>query len=480
MKGMLAVLSVAVLTAVGVGADKPHAWPQFRGPNGTGVADDQKPPVEVGPEKNVKWKVPCPDGLSSPIVAGDLLVLTAFADGKLWTIAYKRADGAEVWRKEAPAKAIEKYLKGEGSPAASTPATDGERIVSYFGSAGLFCYDLAGKELWRHELPTAQTVAEFGSGTSPIVAGGRVVLVRDVVNGPTILCLDLASGLVKWDKPRKSNVSYGTPIVLDAPDGPQVVAVGHGRLVAYDLKSGDEKWSVARMPSGPCTSPVAADGVVYFAGWSPGAPGDKEFQLPTFDQVHQMAKAKEKDVITREEGDSTPFKGMFGPVDANKDGKVSREEWNVVVKFMAEGKNSAFAVKAGGSGDVTTSHVLWTKTRGLPYVSTGIVYRGQFVVAKDGGQVTAYDVKSGTEVYAQERELGNGKYYASPVAANGHIYFVSLEKGIVTVLKAGAAKPEVVVKNPELGERVSATPAIADDTLYVRTAGHLYAFAEKK
>jgi outer membrane protein assembly factor BamB len=234
------------------------------------------------------------------------------------------------------------------------------------------------------------------------------------------------------------------------------------------------------MPSGPCTSPVVADGTVYFAGWSPGGPDDKEFQMPPFDAVHGQAKAKEKDSITKAEAETTFFKDFFGAVDENKDGKVTRAEWEAVVKYMAEGKNSAFAVRAGGSGDVTKSHVPWARTRGLPYVSTGIVYRGQFLVAKDGGMVTAFDAKTGKEVYAQERELGNGKYYASPVAANGHVYFVTLEEGIVTVLKAGAAKPEVVAKNPKLGERVSATPAIADDTLYVRTAKHLYAFAEKK
>jgi outer membrane protein assembly factor BamB len=94
--------------------------------------------------------------------------------------------------------------------------------------------------------------------------------------------------------------------------------------------------------------------------------------------------------------------------------------------------------------------------------------------------LTAFDLRTGKEVYAQEREAANGKYYASPVAANGHIYLTSLEDGVVTVLKAGSMKPEVVMKNPKLGERVAATPAIADDTLYVRTAGHLYAFAEKK
>lgn len=478
MKGLLAVLSAAVLAGAGLAAD-PLPWPQFRGPNGSGVADDQKPPVEFGPDKNVKWKVPAPEGVSSPVVVGDLLVMTAFDKSKLYTVAYRRADGAEAWRVEAPAKEIEKYYKGEGSPAAATPATDGARIVSYFGSCGLFCYDLAGKELWKYEVPTAKTAADFGSGTSPILVGDRVVLVRDVLKEPKIIALDAKTGSRVWEKPRKSTTSYGTPIVLDTAEGKVVVAAGHGRLIAYDLKTGDEKWSVAGMPSGPCTSPVAAEGAVYFAGWSPGAPDDKEFQLPPFDVIHKQAKAQGKDVITKDEAATTFFKDFFGGVDEDGDGKVTRAEWDAVLKFMAEGKNSAFAVRTGGTGDVTKSHVLWTRTKGLPYVSTGIVYRGQFLVAKDGGMVTAFDVKTGKEVYAQERELANGKYYASPVAANGHVYFVSLEEGIVTVLKAGSAKPEVAAKNPKLGERVSATPAIADDTLYVRTAGHLYAFAEK-
>src|SRR5205823_8740011 len=141
MKGLIALAMFAMFTAVGLSADQPLAWPQFRGPGGSGVAEGQRPPVELGPDKNVAWKVPVPSGLSSPIVAGDKLVLTAFEGGKLYTIAYRRADGAEAWRREAPAREIELYHKVEGSPAASTPATDGERIVSYFGSCGLFCYD---------------------------------------------------------------------------------------------------------------------------------------------------------------------------------------------------------------------------------------------------------------------------------------------------------------------------------------------------
>jgi outer membrane protein assembly factor BamB len=480
MKGILTAATVVVLAAAGFGADKSLAWPQFRGPGGSGVADDQKPPIEIGPDKNVKWKVAAPEGLSSPIVAGDLIIFTAFDGGKLYTVAYQRADGKEAWRREAPAKKIEAYLKGEGSPAASTPATDGERIVSYFGSYGLICYELTGKELWKYELPMAVMPGGFGTGTSPIVADGLAILVRDVRTDSKILAVELATGSLKWEKSRKSVASYGTPTVWEAPGGKQVVTTGHGRMIAYDLKSGDEKWSVAGMPSGPCTSPVAADGAVYFAGWSPGGPDDKEFQMPTFDTIYKQANAKAEGSITKDEAQKTMLKDFFDSVDDNQDGKVSRGEYDAVVKFMSEGKNSAFAVKADGAGDVTKSHVLWTKTKGLPYVPTGIVYRGQFVFVKDGGLVTAYDAKTGKEHYLQERELAPGRYYASPVAANGHIYFTTLDDGTVTVLKAGATKPEVVVKNPKLGEKVAATPAIADDTLYVRTAGHLYAFGVKK
>lgn len=480
MKGMIASVALAVFTAAGLGAEKPLPWPQFRGPGGSGVADDQKPPVEFGPDKNVKWKVPAPSGLSSPIVTGDQLVITAFDGGKLYTVAYHRADGKEAWRKEAPVKRIEAYFKTEGSPAASTPVTDGQRIVSYFGSGGLFCYDLSGKELWTFEMPTAVTAADFGSGASPVLADGTVVLVRDETKDPKIVALDVVTGSLKWEKKRKSPSSYSTPVVWDTPAGQQVVAAGHGRMIGYDLTTGEEKWSVEGMPSGCCTSPVAADGTLFFAGWSPGGPDDKEFRMPTFDALLKAGDANKDGAVSKEEADQTFLKDFFDSNDSNKDGKITRDEWNATLKFMADGKNSAFAVKAGGSGDVTKTHVLWRKTKGLPYIASAIVYRGQYVMVKDGGLITAYDAKTGKEVYLQEREVAGGRYYASPVAANGHIYFTSLDDGAVTVLKAGTAEPEVAAKNPKFGERVAATPAIADDTLYIRTAGHLYAFAAKK
>jgi outer membrane protein assembly factor BamB len=479
MKGSITFALLILFAATGQSADPPLAWPQFRGPGGSGVADGQKPPVNFGPGQNVKWKVPAPGGLSSPIVAGDKLVITAFDGGKLYTIAYRRTDGKETWRAEAPAKRLEAFYAAEGSPAASTPATDGTRIISYFGSCGLFCCGLDGKELWKVEMPPASS-GGFGSGVSPIVADGTVVLVRDGNKEAKILALDTATGSVRWEKKRLSAISYCTPVVWDTPTGKQVVSAGHARIVGYDLKTGAERWSVNGMPSGPCSSPAIARGTLFYAGWSPGGPDDKESQMPSFDTMLKQGDVNKDGVLSKEEAEKMGFKDFFDNFDRNGDGKITRDEWEAILKFIAEGKNSAFAVSAGGSGDVTSSHVLWRKTRGLPYIASGLVYRGQYVLVKDGGLVTAYDAKTGKEIYVQERIGQPGRYYASPVGADGHIYLTSLEEGAVTVIEAGADKLRVLGRNPKLGERVAATPAIADNTLYVRTEKHLYAFAEKR
>lgn len=475
MKKLLAIAAMGILTGLSSAGESPLAWPQFRGPAGSGVAEEQKPPIELGPTKNVKWKVPAPGGFSSPILVADLLVITAFDAGKLYTIAYTRADGKERWRVEAPAKAIERYHHSEGSPAASSSVTDGQRIISYFGSCGLFCYDLSGKELWRHELPTASTPCDFGTGVSPILADGLVILVRDVRNKPLILALDAVTGKQKWEKTRESTSGFCTPVVCDSPQGKQVVSAGYQRMVSYDLKTGEEKWSVTGMPAATCATPVVVDNTLFFAGWSPG----EDMKLPGYDVLIKEAGQEKQGYITKEGLDKTFMKGMFDSQDTNHDGKLTRDEWDDALKFLSVTRNSAFALKLDGHGDVTSSHMLWKKTKGLPYVPSGIAYRGQYVLVKDGGIATAYDAKTGNELY-MKRGLAAGGYYASPVAANGYIYFTSLDNGTVTVIKAGTPTLEVVVKNPPLGERVAATPAIAENTIYLRTAGHLYAFTESK
>ena len=477
MSKLVTLLLALAINVPANGTENAGAWSRFRGPNGSGVAIDEKPPIEIGPEKNVKWKVPAPSGLSSPIVVGDQLVITAIDDGKLYTIAYDRADGSEVWRANAPAGELEEYHKTAGSPAASTCATDGERIVSYFGSCGLFCYDLVGNELWKLELPPASTLGNYGSGVSPVITENTVVLLLDEASDSRIIALDATTGEIKWETTRTSKGGFSTPVVWDTPNGKQVAAAGHGRLIGYDLQSGEEKWFVEGMPTASCTSPVTADGDLYFAAWSPGAAGDTNFKLPSF-TVMLLGDADSDGSLSKKELQATPLKGFFDLIDENKDGTLTRAEWENTQALMAASKNRAFALKPGGSGDVTATHIKWQQAGGLPYVPSAIVYEGQYVMVKNGGIVTAYDATTGEELY-QKRAVAAGDYYASPVAANGHIYFSSLPDGTITVLKAGSKTPEVVAKNPPLGERLAATPAIADDVLYVRTAGHLYAFSEQ-
>src|SRR5262249_3958095 len=262
---------------------------------------------------------------------------------------------------------------------------------------------------------TAVTAGNSGTGSSPIVTDGAVIVVRDDLKGSKIIALDAATGKPKWQKARLSPASYSTPVVWDTPKGKQVVVAGHARLIAYDLKTGAEKWSVTGIPSGCIPSPVVAEGGLFFAGYAPGGPED-EFKMPTFDELLKKLDKDKDGAISRDEVKKTQFEDFFDSWDMNKDGKITRDEWDVLLKFVSEAKSTALARKAGGEGDVTKSHVLWKQTKGLPHVASGLVYRGQFIMVRDGGLVTAYDAKSGKQLYLK-RALPPGQYWASPVAA---------------------------------------------------------------
>lgn len=162
----LLLLLVLPLTAFALSAAVPN-WPQFRGPNASGVSEDARPPVHFGPESNQLWKVTVPRGISSPVTWGNHLFLTALADSKLLTLAYDVRDGRELWRQIAPAEKIEPCHEFS-SPAASTPCTDGERVYVCFGSFGLLAYDFSGKEAWRR--PFERLPSQYGTA----IAGNRI------------------------------------------------------------------------------------------------------------------------------------------------------------------------------------------------------------------------------------------------------------------------------------------------------------------
>src|SRR6185503_209552 len=206
------LIAVLVLMTSALGAADIQ-WPQFRGPNGSGVAADQKPITDFGPSSNVLWKVSIDSGASSPCIWGDRIFLTTFANDKVQTVCLNRRNGKVLWQKPVPADKLELFHKQDGSPAASTPATDGKRVYVYFGSFGALAYDLDGNEQWKAPLPVAQTFGGFGTGTSPVLAGDVVVINRDQVFDSHVLALDRQTGKTKWKSERGQSYSWSSPIV---------------------------------------------------------------------------------------------------------------------------------------------------------------------------------------------------------------------------------------------------------------------------
>ena len=474
MKKNLFLIFAVAIGVVGSANASETWWPQFRGPNCSGVSESAKPPIEFGSGTNQLWKISVPPGASSPCVWGDRIFLTAFDGGKLETHCYQRHDGKLLWKRDAKAEALEEFHSTEGSPAASTPATDGKRVVSYFGSCGLICYDVAGKELWRHPLPVAQTVGGFGSGSSPLIAGGLVLVNRDQLKNCSLLAVDLRTGKKAWETARPDvTQSFGTPILWKNGDADEVVMSGSLKLKGYDLRSGAERWSLTGMPSFTCTTPVVGEGLLFFAGW---APGKSDGAMPSFED---MAKGADKDhdgAISLAEAKAAGLDGFFKSMDMNGDGKLTAEDIDSLKAMMAKGENVLVAVKPGGKGELPASRVAWKQTRGLPYVPSPLHYRGRVYLIRDGGLASCYDAKTGEPYYQQERLDAIGSYYASPVAADGRIYVASLN-GRVTVLAAGGAQPKIL-HQADFGERISATPALVENTLYLRTPTSLFAFGK--
>jgi outer membrane protein assembly factor BamB len=467
-----ALLSIVMLAAPRRAAASPN-WPQFRGPNGSGVGDPAKPPIAIGPTNSVQWQMAVPWSPSSPCVWDDRIFLTAFVDAELQTRAYSRRNGQLLWSKGIKPEALEVYHKTENSPASATPATDGRHVVSYFGSFGLVCYDPDGKELWRHPLPVAVSGGNFGSGTSPIITQNLVLLNRDQDTTSSLLAIHIENGQIAWETPRPDTTgSFGTPIIWRNQGAEQVVVPGCLRLKGYDLKTGKENWQVRGAPAFACTSPVLGDGWLYFAAWSPGksdAPWPSwETFLARFDQNKDGA-------ISFDEFPESDRDFMRG-LDVDHDGRITKSDFDAVMARQAKGENTMLAIKPGGQGDITTTHVAWKFDKGLPYVSSPLFYEGRVYLIKDGGMLSSFDAKTGKPYYLQERLEAAGSYYSSPVAADGRLYLASLA-GKLTVVKAGEEKPEIL-HQADFGDRIFATPALVGDHIYLRTQNRLYAFAK--
>jgi outer membrane protein assembly factor BamB len=496
---------VAVATGVGLAAltpadDSGARWPRFRGPDGGGLAPEgQKLPTRFGPATNVLWKTPLPPGASSPCVWGDRIFVTAYdkPSKKLETICVGRRDGRILWRHQAPAEKIEKAHE-VANPAASTPAADADGVYVHFGSFGLLSYDHDGRERWKLPLPAPQTMQ--GTATSPILAGDVVLLNRDYRPGPCLLAVDRRTGKVTWTHEYPfPNVgfptgreSYSTPLVVDDDGQKLVVLHNNKKLAAHSLADGKEVWWVS-LTSEACSSPVAADGRVFVATWVHAGEPENVVELPTFDELLKKhdkngdGKLSKNEIpadlalIRRTESGDLPGAALtvhlfFDMFDRNHDGMIDKGEWELskLLFKMMPSEHGLLAVKLGGKGNVTGTHVAWKEKRGLPEVPSPLVYRGRVYLVKEGGIVSCLDAATGKLVY-RERLGATGAYFASPVAGDGKLYAIA-HAGVVSVFAAGD-RLTVLARN-DLGEHVLATPAVADGKLYVRTENHLYAFGE--
>ena len=447
-------------------------WPQFRGQNGSGVAENQKPPVKIGPGTNEVFKIKVPEGASSPCIVGERLFLTGYEGGKLLTLCYSARDGKLLWQREAPFEKLEAFYKGEGSPAASTPATDGERVYTYFGSAGVLAYTLAGEKVWEHKLPAAEHTGDFGTGTSPVVHDGIVLINRDMLKGSHLLALNAKNGEQAWRAERPEFFSgWSTPVIRKAGGVTEVILAGAQRIKAYDLKTGAERWSFSGLPNAVCPTPVLDGEVVYFAGWSPSS---SDAKMPSFPSLREQHDKNSDGAIGREEAQGI-VQFLFRTFDVDENGKIEEREWQDRLTQMERSVNQAVALRPT-SGNLEEKDVIWSYTRGLPYVPSSVVYKGKYYMVRDGGMVTCLDAKTGKPHYEQERLGSSGNYYPSLVAADGRIYLCSND-GKMTVLAAGE-KPEVLAR-AELGERTVTTPALAHNRIYIRSANHLWCFGEK-
>ena len=463
-------------------------WPQFRGPNGLGVADTAALPVEFGPKQGVVWRTEIPMGHSSPVVHGDRIFLTAAEGGsrsdaglqkvvdkggKLFTICLDRRTGKILWKAEAPRPRLERY-QPTNSPASPSPVTDGNRVYVFFGDFGLLAYDFSGKPVWQ--LPLGPFLNVNGHGSSPVLVDDLVVLLCDQDANSYLIAVDKASGKVRWKVERPDVTrSYSTPGVLRVAGRPaELIVPGSYQLASYDAKTGKKLWWVTGLSWQPKSTPVIDGDVVYAHWWENGGEAEQAPDTPSFADVVAKFDSNADRKITSEEFASDPrLQKGFANNDLDANGYIDERDWNFYVARRAA-RNALIAVKTGGRGDLTGSpSVLWRMQKFLPNVPSPLLYRGVMYLIKDGGILTAVDPKTG-EVLKQGRLTGAlDTYYASPVAGGGHVYLLS-QPGKMTVVKAG--NPWEIAWSADFEEETYATPAIVGDSMYVRTRSALYRF----
>lgn len=449
----LLICCVAALLSTPV-IEAQEAWPQFRGTNAAGIGDGLNAPTEWNVEtgQNVFWKTPIP-GLahSSPIVWGDKVFVTTavtsaadtvlrYKAGRPWGIqgdvkpvpaepahswqvyALDRLTGKILWQRVAYEGTPKVKRHPKGTHANATLATDSKRVVAWFGSEGLYAYDMDGKLLWQKDLGTinaawARSKDEWGVASSPVIYDDSVILQVDAIDQSFIAAFDIATGEQRWRTARDEATNWSTPTIYRGATGDEIVTNGSKRIRGYDARTGAELWSL---------------------------PGGSSVVVPT----PQVAD----DLIFVTNGHHIP------------------------------GPRPIYAVRPGSRGDLTlaegqrgSKQVAWGDTKLGVYIPSQIIYRGILYSLDDNGVLTTFEAQTGEQIYQTRAEVGT-IYSASPVAADGLLYLTG-EEGEVHLIEAGREYKKV--RTNQLGEVCLTTPAISRGMMIFRTRNHIVAVGSK-
>jgi outer membrane protein assembly factor BamB len=435
---LVATLSLLiVISAAATDKNKTANWPQWRGAEGSGVANDADAPMTWSSTQNIKWKTPLPGrGHSSPIVWDNKIFLTTEIEGEIVPGAqavkhvldgqdFKHPDavgadrrhtfkvlclgrdtGKLLWEQTAYEGTVYDDRHRKSSHASPTCATDGKYVFAYFGTEGLYCYDFNGKQLWKTSPGPIATLG-MGTTTSPVLYKNLVILQCDEDNGEKsfIVAYDKKSGNEAWRKARKVQASWTTPLVIANGQRAELITSGNELIISYDPKTGNEWWRTKGHESNAIASPVTGHGLaIISAGF--------------------------------------PLKRML-------------------------------AIKLGASGELDSlnANIVWRYHKGIAYVPSGILYGDYMYVMTDRGLLTCLEAKTGKVLYEGARLPVPASFTASPVACNGKLLLTS-EDGDTFVIKAGP-EHEVLATN-SIDEPVFASPAIANGMILIRGEKHLY------
>jgi outer membrane protein assembly factor BamB len=414
-------------------------WPQWRGPHGNGISDEKGIATKWSRTENVAWRAELPGpGGATPIVWGDRIFVTSSLgeeDGADLLLLCLSTDGKELWRKTV-GSGNKNARKIEGNSASPSPATDGKHVWCFFGTGALACFDVDGKEIWNADLQDryGKFDIQFGMTTTPVLDGDDlyVQLIHGTWGGPyrvaKVVKLNALTGEEIWAVDRPSEAtdeckhSYASAFLYDHNGTRFLLTHGADCTVAYDLKTGKELGRIGDLNGPTKLNDNKYDNTLRFV--------------------------------------ASPALG----------------EGVVVIPTAKQGPLVAVNVSDELTGDVThrPEAVRWVYDK-TPDVSIPLIVDGLVYVVMKPGQVFCLDLETGKEQYFER--IHNAEHRASPVYADGHVYVCSRD-GICTVLKAGR-KFEPVAENDIGNEPITASPAISNGTLYIRSYDALYAIRQK-